>query len=57
MADEGKWFLAATEVELEHIAESIIDNYVRIEIKNVIMKSKEDNWKHISFDYKDKEFK
>jgi len=43
-------------VELTHIAENIIDNYVRLEIKNVIIKNKKDNWKHISFDYKDKDF-
>ena len=39
--------------ELTGIAEGIIDNFTDLELKNIIIKNKEDGWKSIRFDYKD----
>ena len=41
-------------LELTGIAEGIIDNYKRIEIKNIviIVRNKKDGFRSISFDYK-----
>ena len=39
-------------LELTSIAENIINNYIDIDIKDVTLENKKDNWKRISFNYK-----